>query len=386
MWKLAEDTLGTVDMHALADWLRTEPRLTQGPLVRRFERAWSEWLGVAESVFVSSGSTANFALISAIHQRESRNRPLRVGASAVTWPTNLTPSLMLGHEVTLFDVQPQTLGVDPQQVCKAMDEGRLDLLFVTHLLGLNALDHEIVESARRNDVILLEDCCESHGAAFDGRKVGTWGAGSTFSFYFGHHMSTIEGGMVCTDDRELADLVRLVRAHGMARESTRFEELAQAHPEVDPRFLFVAVGLNFRSTDLNAFLGLRQLELLDERVAVRNRNFERWVDRLPEMFWRDYRMQGASSFALPLIGERGVSTDAVRALLDEVGVESRPVVAGNLLRQPFLREGAVGVTEGGTPVADWVHEHGLYVGNGHHVSEGQVDALAERLRKLENML
>lgn len=386
MWRLAEDTLTADDLHALADWLRTEPHLTQGPMVRAFERAWSDWLGVADSVFVSSGSAANFALIAAVHQREGRGRRLRVGVSAVTWPTNLTPSLMLGHDVTVFDVQAQTLGVDTAQVCKAMDEGLLDVLFVTHLLGLNALDHEIVDSARRNGVVLLEDCCESHGATFDGRSVGTWGTGSTFSFYFGHHMSTIEGGMVSTDDPELADLVRLVRAHGLARESGRFEDHRAAHPDVDPRFLFVATGLNFRSTDLNAFLGLRQLELLDERIAARNRNLARWIERLPDMFWRDYRTRGASSFALPLIAERGVPVAAVRANLDEAGVESRPVVAGNLLRQPFLRSEAVHVADGGTPVADSVHERGLYVGNGHHVTEQQVVALAAHLRKLETTL
>jgi CDP-6-deoxy-D-xylo-4-hexulose-3-dehydrase len=378
MWKLAEETLGTDDVDALADWLRTHPRLTQGEQVQAFERAWARWLGVQDAVLVSSGTTANLALIACAARRMSRPRP-RVGVSAVTWSTNITPSLLLGHEVTVFDVQPSSLGVDVERVCRAMETGELDILFVTHLLGFNALTPRLVETAARCGVILLEDCCESHGARMGAARVGTFGLGSTFSFYFGHHMSTIEGGMVCSNDLEFSDTLRLMRAHGLARESRKFEAYAAAHPGIDKRFLFVMPGLNFRSSELNAFLGLRQLGQLDERIAVRNRNLKRFLGAAPASLWRDYRLDGVSSFALPLIARDAAELQRVLAVTERLGVESRPVVAGNLLKQPMLAGYDVKTYDGGTPVADHVHACGLYVGNGHHVTEAMVDALTAAL-------
>ena len=380
MWKLAEDTISQEEMNALADWLRTGPRVTQGPVVLEFEAAWAAWLGSRHAVCVSSGTTANFALVACAAERVERARP-RVGVSAVTWSTNVSPSLLLDHEVVVLDVDRRTLGIDPALACEAMESGAIDILFVTHLLGLNALTEEVVETARRTGVILLEDCCESHGAYAGAGRVGTRGLGSTFSFYFGHHMSTIEGGMICTDDADLADRLRLMRAHGLARESSRFDDYAAASPEVDRRFLFVATGLNFRSTDLNAFLGLSQLPKLDPRIEIRNRNMLRFLRDAPDWIRTDYETTGMSSFALPLITADASDAPRARAVTDALEIESRPVVAGNLLAHPFLQTDAVHVFGGGVPQAEAIHANGLYVGNGHHVSEEMVDALTAALRE-----
>ncbi len=377
MWLLAEDTIGPDDMAALADWLLTGPRLTQGEQVLAFEAAWSEWLGCEHAVMVGSGTTANFALM-AVAGRRVPHRP-RVGVSAVTWSTNVSPSLLLGHEVVVFDVDRATLGIDESEVCPAMDRGELDILFVTHLLGLCALTPDIVAAAERNGVVLLEDCCESHGARYRQTKVGTVGLGSTFSFYFGHHMSTIEGGMVSTDDADLADELRLMRAHGLARESTRFAEYAARSPDIDERFLFVSPGLNFRSTELNAFLGLRQLALLDERIEMRNANARAFLEAAPATIWREYNLAGMSSFALPLVATEQSGAPAIKAAVAGLDIESRPVVAGNLTRQPFLEGYDVTVGERGTPIADWVHSNGIYVGNGHHVTPEMARTLAAAL-------
>ncbi len=381
MWHLASDTLAASDIDALADWLRTHPRLTQGEQVRAFERQWSSWLGSAESVMVSNGSTANFALLACTARRIGKRHP-RVGVAAVTWSTNVTPALLMGWPVTVFDVDPRTLGVDAEQVCSAMRNGDLDILFVTHLLGLNALSPAIVETAAATGVALVEDCCEAHGARYGARRVGTVGLGSTFSFYFGHHMSTIEGGMICTDDPAFADDLRLMRAHGLARESHDFDALAAQHPEIDRRFLFVMPGLNFRSTELNAFLGKRQLAQLDERIGVRNRNMSTFLDRVRNSpvagaIRTDYATEGMSSFALPLVSRDAATHRRVREIVDQLGVESRPVVAGNLAHQPMLA--GYDVTVRPTPVADHVHTCGLYVGNGHHVGEPMVHQLVDGL-------
>lgn len=378
MWKLANDTLDQEDLDALARWLGTGPRLTQGPMVAEFEQAWSSWLGAEHTVMVTSGTMANFALLAALSHRLAPKR-LRIGVSAVTWSTNVTPSIFLNHEITVFDIDPRTLGVRATDVCEAMEAGLIDVLFVTHLLGFCALDSAILECADRNNVLLIEDCCESHGARYGMQKVGTVGLASTFSFYFGHHMSTIEGGMVSTDDAEVADLLRLMRAHGMARESTRFQEYARRHPDIDPRFLFLVPGLNFRSTELNAFLGLRQLEGLDDRVQQRNRNMEQFLAELPDWLYSDFATDGMSSFALPLIAQDERGASAVREVVDALGIESRPVVAGNLLRQPFLQNCDATPFRDAAPVADHVHDFGLYVGNGHHVSPTMIRELTSRL-------
>jgi CDP-6-deoxy-D-xylo-4-hexulose-3-dehydrase len=236
-----------------------------------------------------------------------------------------------------------------------------------------------VEAVEANDIILIEDCCEAHGARHGDRKVGTLGLGSTFSFYFGHHMSTIEGGMVCTDDPDLADEIRLMRAHGLARESSHFDEYAARSPNVDRRFLFVHPGLNFRSTELNALLGLRQLGSLDARIEQRNRNMMRFIDRSPDGLWSDFRTDGMSSFALPIVAETPAGRATVERVTGELGIETRPVVAGDLLRHPFIDGRSIAPFDGPPRVAEHIHRAGLYVGNGHHVTEEMVDTLCDEL-------
>jgi CDP-6-deoxy-D-xylo-4-hexulose-3-dehydrase len=379
MWRLAEDTLDDRDMAALSEWVATSPHLTQGPLVREFEAAWARWIGSEHAVMMSSGSTANFALVLAAARRVGRTP--RVGVSSVTWSTNVSPSMLMGHDIHVFDVDRRTLGVDEAQVLSAIADNKIDILFVTHLLGFNALTDAIVVAADAAGVIIIEDVCESHGARHGAKRAGTVGLGGTFSFYFGHHMSTIEGGMVVTDDAQLADELRLIRAHGLARETSKFEEHKLAHPDVDHRFLFLTAGLNFRSSDLNAFLGLRQLTTLDERVAVRNRNLEAFLATAPDKLWTDFRTAGVSSFAFPLIAKTDAAFESVVEAVDALGIERRPVVAGNLLVQPFFRTYEQ-VTAEPTPNADEVHRRGIYVGNGHHVAEQQVIELTDRLRKV----
>ncbi len=375
MWRLAEDTINEADFEALAKWLRTSPRLTQGELVRQFEHAWAEWNGSSYAVMVSSGSTANFMLIRAIQDRLGRS--LRVGVSAVTWPTNVTPSLMLGHDLVFLDVSRETLGIDTDVAVAAMMDG-LDVLFVTHLLGFCAITDEMLRMAEATKTILIEDACEAHGASLNERKVGAIGLAGTFSFYYGHHISTIEGGMITTDDRDLADHLRVMRSHGLARESEKFTEISSRHGDIDERFLFVEVGLNFRSSDLNAFLGLRQLEYLEERITQRNDNFGRFIDQAPDWLHRSYRTDGMSSFALPLISD-SVAREELRSRLDDIDIESRPVVAGNLLRQPFLARAGHVAFGGSAPNADWIHDNGLYVGNGPHVTPEGIDRLLQVL-------
>lgn len=382
MWRLAEDTIGQADLEALGDWLASGPQLTQGPLVAEFERRWSQWQGSAFSIMVSSGSTANLALVTALHLAHPHERPLHLAASSVTWSTNVTPSVLYGHELTLVDINPRTLGMDPAVAYRLITEDACDAIFITHLLGFNAATTELLDAIRLSGKILIEDCCEAHGSKLGESKVGTLGLASTFSFYFGHHMSTVEGGMISTDDPDLADRLRLLRDHGLARASRQYDDYARMHSQIDRRFLFVLPGMNYRSTEIGAFLGLRQLDLIDGRIDHRNANLDIFLDMAPEWLWKDFERAGASSFAIPLIAVDSVGFDVVRATIERLGIESRPIVAGNLARQPFLAGyPRLHLFPEDLAVANHVHDFGLYVGNGHHVEQSMVAHLCEQLHK-----
>ncbi|MDT0442710.1 DegT/DnrJ/EryC1/StrS family aminotransferase [Streptomyces johnsoniae] len=377
-WRLADHTISREDLAALADWLGSDPWLAQGKLVADLERRWSERIGVRGSVMVNSGSSANLAALVAAGR--AKPGPLRVGAPAVARATTISPALLLGHEVVLFDVDRTTLGIDSAAACAAMERGEIDVLFVVHLLGLNALTPDLVATAARHGVILLEDCCEAAGTRFADAHVGTAGLAGTFSFYFGQHVATVEGGMVSSDDPEVLDGLRLLRSHGLAGESEHFDRFAADHPDVDPRFLFMVPGLNLRSTDLNALLGLRQLDRLDGAIRRRNANLAHFLRVLPPYLWRDYATEGASSFTLPLIAEDTDGARRARSAAERLGIEARPIVAGNLLAQPFVRTSDRVRAAAPTPVADHVHRHGFYIGNGPHVSAEMLDALGAALR------
>jgi CDP-4-dehydro-6-deoxyglucose reductase, E1 len=376
-WPLASETVTSADRQMLSDWILDSDWLAQGQVVRRLEDRWSEWVGAAGSVMVSSGTAANLALAIALSLRAGRK--LRVGAPAVTWPTTITPFILLGHEVVLFDIDPKTLGVSSSQVCVAMREGEIDVLFVVHLLGFNALTSEMISTAEECGVLIIEDCCEATGTCHDGQRAGTLGLAGTYSYYFGHHMSSIEGGMISSNDLELLDRLRMIRSHGMARESSRFREFERMYPSIDGRFLFPEIGLNLRSTDLNATLALEQLGRIDPMIAKRNENALRFFENMPEWIYSDFQTEGMSSFALPVLPKCQCGLTVAKRIAESLGIETRPIVAGNLLRQPFARESRSLRPFAETFWADIVHERGFYLGNGAHVSEEMIRELSTQL-------
>jgi len=360
------------DRAALAEFITKTDRLTMGVLVREFEAAWSRWLGCRYSVMVNSGSSANLLLLAAMKELHGT---CGVVCQAVTWATNVSPVVQFGYDLHLTDVNLRNLGPDPAQLDAVLAKTGARIVFLTHLLGFPALTSELLEVCGRHGATLLEDCCESHGASFQGARVGTFGSGSTFSFFYGHHMSTIEGGMISTDREDVYHKLLLLRSHGLTRELP----VPQIVPGVDPRFTFLLHGFNVRPTEINAFLGLRQLTRLDQAIEVRNRNLRSWLSTLdPVTFHTDFDLSGISSFSLPLILSKDCTRplSEVRQVLDELGVESRPVISGNIARQPFLSE-----YQGSRllPNADWIHERGLYVGNDPSVSEEQVRTVARKL-------
>jgi CDP-6-deoxy-D-xylo-4-hexulose-3-dehydrase len=368
-WPLMRNNIAREDLDAVCALLSQEgPVLTQSRNVRALEEEWSAWLGVEYSVFVNSGSSANLLTLAAL--RELYGPGGEVIVPTITWVSDIAAVLHCGFEPVFVDIEPRTLGMDPEQVLAKLTP-RTRAVSLTHVLGYNALTRRLLGELERRGVPLLEDVCESHGATFAGRKLGTFGLASNFSFYYAHHLSTIEGGMVCTNNADFYETVRMLRSHGLVREldsASRRRDYADMHPDLNPEFIFAHPGYNVRSTEINAVIGRSQLPRLDENVRRRNENLFLFLDRLdPALYQTDFATEGCSNYALTLILRRPDAslTKKVMACLRENGVEFRRGTSGggNQVRQPYLRRLLGPDAWMDYPRADHVHFHGFYIGN-----------------------
>jgi CDP-6-deoxy-D-xylo-4-hexulose-3-dehydrase len=264
-------------------------------------------------------------------------------------------------------------------------------VFLTHVLGYNALTQKLLDELKARGIPLIEDVCESHGATFQGRKLGSFGAVSNFSFYYAHHMSTVEGGMICTNDPEFYETVRMLRSHGMVRESTSEatkESFKQRHPDLNPDFIFAFPAYNVRSTELNAVIGRSQLKRLDENNKIRTRNLKLFLENLdPAKYQTDFELEGSCNYAFTLVLKNADTelSQRVEKLMREAGVEFRRGTAGggNQLRQPYARK-LVGDREFEKyPAVDHVHFHGYYLGNYPDLDTKKITALCAMLNQVE---
>ena len=249
-WPLMENNITREDLDAVIEFLQSDPILTQSKNVREFEEEWSQWLGVQYSVFVNSGSSANLITMAALKQIFPGGGEIIV--PTFTWVSDIASVIQCGFHPVFVDINRKTLCMDEDQVLsKLTPETRA--VFITYAQGFNGLSDHLLNTLKEKNVVLIEDVCESHGATFKGQKLGSYGLASNFSFYFAHHMSTIEGGMVCTNDENLYQICRMFRSHGMVREVLD-DELKQtyieANPELNPQFIFAFPAYNVRNTEI----------------------------------------------------------------------------------------------------------------------------------------
>jgi CDP-6-deoxy-D-xylo-4-hexulose-3-dehydrase len=380
-WPLIQNAIKLSDKLHLCKFLLTSDRYTNGPVVKEFESQWAKWVGSKHALMVSSGSTANTLLLSAVKEKYGFKDGDKVLVPACTWVTNISPVFQLGLKPIFCDVNLNNYAFDLDHM-KAIKRKHPDIkiIFVTHLLGFSAENEKYAEIFP--DAVIIDDVCESHGCKNpDGVKRGADSVGATFSFYFGHHMTTIEGGMVNTNDSELYELMRMKRSHGLARESGNFKKYIEQYPDISPQFLFMTDGYNFRSTEINAVLGLRQLPRLDGFIKTRRKNFDKFcniVNAMPEKFYPVYRQEGNSNYAFPIICKTPEMLSKLQALFNAHGIEHRPIVSGNLLRQPFLKGYKFAVERPNANV-DILHNNGVYVGNSQFVTKSKLDFLEELL-------
>lgn len=376
-WKLQENILEKGDVEKLVNFVRTTERFTQFTKVREFEEAWSAWQGCRYSVYVNSGSSANLIMISLLKDLRGWADGDEILVPAVTWVTNISPVFQCGLKPVFVDVNLEDLSFDYNAIESKITE-RTRAIFVTHLLGFPADIPRIRKIIGDRPIEIIEDCCESHGAKIGEEKVGNFGSCSSFSFYWGHHMTTVEGGMVCTNDEEIFKRALLKRSHGLARELRveYHEEFKNKYEDIDFNFLFLTDGFNFRNTELHAVLGLAQLRHLDRYIEMRNRNYKRFLEIMyphaNRVILPDSR--GMSSFVLPFIFKEKKDKTSFQLVLREAGIESRPIISGNLMRQPFLER-----YRGSDQFenAEIIHLNGFYIGNNQFVDKTRMDKLKE---------
>ncbi len=367
-YMLAERTIDDDDLQDLVAWLGGDPWLTQGRLVREFETAWSRWLGVRHSVFVNSGSSANLLMYYALLV-SGRLRNHSVVVPAVSWATTVAPAIQLGFEPLMCEADQETFGLEVNHLEQLLRRHEPAAVIAVHVLGVPVDMESLIWLRDRYGFFLMEDACAAVGSRYDGRLVGTLGDLSSFSFYYGHHISTIEGGMVCTDDRSLYEILLHLRSHGWAKDLSPEREAEQARRrgvmEFNRPFTFYYPGFNVRSTDLNARLGLSQLRKLESIVERRVENHRVYQSRFAVA--RDFRCQRnpratISSISFCALAPSREHRDRIARAMREHGIETRPIGGGNMSRQPFWSD-RYGETV--FPFADRVHATGFQMPNHH---------------------
>lgn len=372
-------THNTIDLGKLIEWLQTEPQLTQGEKVKEFEKRWSDYIGCKYSVYVNSGSSANLLMLYAlIHNKLLKNKKIVV--PALSWATTVSPVIQFGLQPILCDCNMENLGCDLTHLEKIFKEHNPSCLILVQALGFMN-DMDIVKSlCEKYKVILLEDSCETVGSKYKGKMSGTFGLMSSFSFYFSHHITTIEGGMVCTDDENLYELLVMLRAHGWVRDvKKKFTNYKVC--EFKKLYTFYIPGFNFRNTDLHAFIGLKQLESIETMTHQRLENYVLYNKLFKDMNILKLPAPDPenviSNFAYPLVffKEREKKT-VIKKLKDEA--EIRPIISGNMATQPFIMESNSIVKD--IVNAEVIDKNGIYLPN--HIGIGMKDIfLLERLIK-----
>ena len=377
------------DLDAVISYLQQEdPILTNNAKVKEFEKEWSRWLGVKYSVFVNSGSSANF--LSMVLLKEKFPDGGEVIVPPLTWNSDIVSVICAGFKPIFCDIRRDTLGLDNSEILKKITD-KTRAVFITHAQGFNALSDELLSVLKEKDIVLIEDVCESHGACHGEKKLGTFGWLSNFSFYYAHHMSTIEGGMICTNDEYAYESLRMSRSHGLLRECSSQqlrESVEKENPELNPEFIFTRMGFNMRNTELGAIIGLNQLPRLSENIQIRTRNLKTFLKLLnPEKFQTKFRIEGSSNYAFNLIlknQDYEFANNLIKTLTSK-GIEFRRGSAGggNQLRQPYLKGYVLKDEYKNFPVTEHIHFFGFYLGNYPDMTVQDVEQLVSIINQVK---
>ncbi len=385
-WPLMENNITIEDLDKAIEFLKSMPRLTQSSNVQAFEAEWSKWLGVRFSIYVNSGASANLITMALLKHLYGSGEII---VPTLTWVSDIASVIQNGFTPVFVDINPRNLCMDDKQVITKLSK-KIKAVFLTHVQGFNGLTEQLLSTLKERNIPLIEDVCESHGATFKGKKLGSFGLISNFSFYFAHHMSTIEGGMVCTNSQDIYEMIRMLRSHGMVREASSEkikQRYARENPDLTPDFIFAFPAYNVRNTEIGAVIGLNQLKHLDENNAKRIRNLEIFLKNLdPKKYKTDFNLEGSCNYAFNLIIKKPdiKFRDKVERALRQAGVEFRRGSSGggNQVRQPYLK-GIVQDKEWEKyPETEHVHFFGYYIGNYPNLQQQKILSLCNLLNKV----
>ncbi|MCL5431589.1 MAG: aminotransferase class I/II-fold pyridoxal phosphate-dependent enzyme [Patescibacteria group bacterium] len=354
-----------------------------------FEKQFAKYQGRNEAVFFNSGSSANLAVLQSLINMGRLRRGDRVGFSALTWSTDVMPMIQLGLQPVPVDCEPNTLNSMPKNLLDCLKTTSLKAFFITNVLGFTSSLEKIKDICQKRKIILLEDNCESLGTELPGGKAGNFGLASTFSFYVAHHLSTIEGGMVTTNDVDLAEMLRIVRAHGWDRnlrpeQQSNWRKKYQIVDEFEAKYSFYDLGFNFRPTEINGFIGLYQLSYIEDIINKRESNFlrlEKAARKNKDLIFLDHsHIKRLSNFAFPVICKTKELKEKYLKKFQDAGVDARPIITGNIQRQPFF--GKYVKRKYSLPGADFIHDNGFYFGNYPELKDSELEVLTECLRRV----
>ena len=377
------DNIDKEDINSVIEFLSEDriPKLTNGPKVVEFENAWGNWLGSKYNLFVNSGASANELTMLAIAHLIGEGEVI---VPPLTWISDISSVLFAGHKLVFVDINFENLSFDIEKLQKAITP-QTKAIFLTHVLGINGLTEEILELCDKHNILLIEDVCESHGTTFQGSKVGNFGFASNFSFYFAHHMSTIEGGMISTNNWEFYQICRALRSHGMTREMTSDTmkiSIAMDNPDLNPDFIFLRPAHNFRSTEINAVIGLSQLPKLDLKNKERIDNFNYFMSKLDkEKYHTNINIDGNCNYAFIVILKNSDFSERneLERKLRNNGIEFRRGLSGggNQMRQPFFK--TIYNDFSNFENIEHIHNFSWYIGNYPGLLRDKIDFLLEIL-------
>jgi len=386
---LMDNNITKEDVTNVINFLKNNKKriFTQSKKVAEFEKKWSKWLGVKYSIFVNSGSSANLLSMLALKILKGEGEVI---VPTLTWVSDIASVIQNGFKPVFVDINPKNLCMDEEQIYQKINK-KTKAVFLTHIQGFNGLSTKLLKTLKEKKIDLIEDVCESHGAEFKGKKLGSFGKMSNFSFYYAHHLSTIEGGMVCTNDKNIYELVRMLRSHGMARESGNKiyeKKIIKKFPKLSPKFIFLYPSYNLRNNEISATFGLSQLGNLKKNNILRNNNFKFFIKKIDSRYYvNDFDLKGCSNYAFPLILKKKSfsNRDKLEKAMKKNNIEFRRGNAGggNQLRQPYLKKYIKDINLKDFKNVDHIHFFGYYIGNYPSLTKTKIKIICQILNNIK---
>ena len=376
------------DKDKLISFLKKDNILTQNIEVLKFEKIWSKWLGVKYSVFVNSGSSANLLSIQLLKLKFPKGGEVIV--PPLTWSSDISSLIHCGFKPVFADIDLETLGMNTDEIIKKINK-KTKAVFLSYIQGFNCLNDKLLDFLKKKKIYLIEVVCESHGAKFKNKKLGSYGWTSNFSFYYAHHMSTIEGGMICTNDKKEYYNLRMLRSHGMIREvqDNKFQTyMKNKYKDLNSKFIFYYPAYNVRNNEIGGVLGQSQIKRLDKNIKKRNFNLLYFLKNLnKDIYFVNFDTKGQSNYAFNIVlkSQNKKIINEVMSKLEKNGVEYRLGSAGggNQLRQPYIKNLFPKNKAKEFKNTEHIHFYGLYIGNYPELKIKDIDAIIKILNSVK---